>query len=82
MSMLVCGSSACRLDRVSDCDLDLYAKFLDSAPVHQAEFMADVHPDEIDFFEQLLNSRAAYEVADDRGNTPLIATDGSRKNDR
>ncbi len=47
-------------------DLDLYEKFLDSSPAEQAEFMEKVHPDEIEFFEQLLMSRIEYEIGEEK----------------
>ncbi|HBF30621.1 hypothetical protein [Rhizobium sp.] len=47
-------------------DLDLYAEFLDSGPAEQAEFMAGVHPDEIDFYEKLLMARIDFEIAEEK----------------
>ncbi|WP_172716966.1 hypothetical protein [Neorhizobium sp. T6_25] len=52
-------------------DLDLYEKFLDSTAAEQTAFMEAAHPDEIDFYEQLLIARAEYEIAEERGHTPL-----------
>lgn len=63
-------------------DLDLYEKFLDSTPTEQAEFLSTVHADEIEFYEQLLIARAEYEVAEARGNTPLIQERIDRHPDR
>lgn len=42
-------------------DLEFYEKFLDSSPAEQAEFMESVHPDEVNFYEQLLIARAEYD---------------------
>lgn len=47
-------------------DLDKYETFLDSTPTEQAEFMTTVHPDEVDFFEQLLTARVKFEVAENQ----------------
>jgi hypothetical protein len=52
-------------------DLDKYAAFLDSSPSEQAEFMETVHPDEVEFYEQLAIARAEYEIAEERGSGPL-----------
>lgn len=47
-------------------DLELYEKFLDSTPADRAEFMTKVHPDEIEFFQELLMSRIEYEIAEEK----------------
>jgi len=47
-------------------DLDKYEAFLDSSPTERAKFMDDVHPDEIEFYEQLLLARIDYEVAEEK----------------
>jgi hypothetical protein len=63
-------------------DLDKYAAFLDSTPAEKAEFMKTVHPDEVEFFESLLIARAEYEVAEERGQTPLTQQKVDRHQDR
>ncbi|TAV14709.1 hypothetical protein [Rhizobium ruizarguesonis] len=52
-------------------DLDWYAEFLDSGLDAQAEFMSTVNPDEVEFYERLLISRAEFEIAEERGQLPL-----------
>ncbi|TRA96870.1 MULTISPECIES: hypothetical protein [Agrobacterium] len=47
-------------------DLDKYAAFLDSGPAEQAKFLEDVHPDEAEFFAQLLMSRIDFEIAEEK----------------
>ncbi|TCA62720.1 hypothetical protein E0J16_00080 [Rhizobium pisi] len=47
-------------------DLDKYEAFLNSTPSDQAAFMTTGHPDEIDFFEQLLMSRIEFEIAEEK----------------
>ncbi|MGO7353923.1 hypothetical protein ACCS66_04205 [Rhizobium ruizarguesonis] len=47
-------------------DLDKYAVFLDTTPAEQAEFMKSVHPDELEFYEQLLMSRIEFEIAEEK----------------
>lgn len=63
-------------------DLDLYAAFLDSTPTEQAKFMSTVHPDEIEFYEQLLISCAEFEIAEERGIVPTTQDEVDRHPER
>lgn len=47
-------------------DLDRYAAFLDSSPAEQTDFMRGVHPDEVEFYEQLMLSRVEFEIAEEK----------------
>jgi hypothetical protein len=47
-------------------DLDLYAEFLDSTPAEQADFIAGVHLDEVEFFEELRMSRIEFKIAEEK----------------
>lgn len=47
-------------------DLDKYSAFLDSSPEEQANFMSTVHPDEVEFYEQLQISRIEYDIAEEK----------------
>ncbi|NKM65278.1 hypothetical protein GFL58_30645 [Rhizobium leguminosarum bv. viciae] len=63
-------------------DFDKYAEFLDSSPSEQAEFMQTLHPDEVEFYEQLAIARAEYEIAEERGAGPITQEKVDRYPDR
>lgn len=47
-------------------DLDKYSAFLDSSPAERVKFLENVHPDEVEFYEQLLLSRIDFEIAEEK----------------